>query len=217
MKRWYLVGAIFLVFLLFLTSVFAGQYDYWKECDSSYFDPPPGKINCYPLSGTPDYYCCRTPTGTYQWQTTPCCKDDDGDQYPDEAIADIPYGASVAMNNWGFPSGPQNLMLALRERGAKELTVITKNFVRIPFPEEIVVTPYILPQMKKSTSGYYAPGAKHALSPLSAEWVEMEENLEIEVLGHGNFMERLRAAASGMGTVVEDGREKRTFDGKEYS
>lgn len=143
-----------------------------------------------------------------------------------EAVADIPDGASVAMNNWGFPGGPQNLMLALREHGAKDLTVITENFVRIPFPEEIVVTPYILlPQMKKSISGYYAPGAKHALAPLPDEWLEMENNLEIEVLGHGNFTERLRAAASGMGpfyspmgvgTIVEEGREKRTFDGKEY-
>jgi len=54
----------------------------------------------------------------------------------EEAVADIPDGASVAMNNWGLPGGAQNLMLALREHGVKDLTLIVPNFMYTPFPGE---------------------------------------------------------------------------------
>jgi 3-oxoacid CoA-transferase A subunit len=144
-----------------------------------------------------------------------------------EAVADIPDGASVAMHNWGLAGGAQNLMLALREHGAKDLTVITQNFIYTPFPEEVIVLPFILlPQMKKLIAGLYATASRYAVTTgLSSEILEKEKELEKEVIGHGNFTARLRAAASGMGpfyspvgvgTVVEQGREKRTFDGKEY-
>lgn len=144
-----------------------------------------------------------------------------------EAIADIPDGASIAMNNWGLAGGPQNLILALREQGAKDLTVITQNFMYTPFPEEVVVMPFVLlPQMKKLVAGFFAAASRYAdTSSLPSELIEKEKELEKEVIGHGNFTARLRAAAGGMGpfyspvgvgTIVEEGREKRTFDGKEH-
>lgn len=145
----------------------------------------------------------------------------------EEAIAGIPDGASIAMNNWGLAGGPQNLILALREQGAKDLTVITQNFMYTPFPEEVVVMPFVLlPQMKKLVAGFFAAASRYAdTSSLSSELIEKEKELEKEVIGHGNFTARLRAAAGGMGpfyspvgvgTVVEENREKRTFDGKEH-
>jgi len=144
-----------------------------------------------------------------------------------EAVADIPDGASVAMHNWGLAGGPQNLMLALREHGAKDLTVMAPNFIYTPFPEEVLVIPFILlPQMKKVIAGYFATASKYATTTgLPDEILEMEKEMEKEVIGHGNFTARLRAGAGGMGpfyspvgvgTVVEEGREKRTFEGKEY-
>lgn len=144
-----------------------------------------------------------------------------------EALADIPDGANVAMHNWGLAGGAQNLILALRDHGAKDLTLITENFMHTPFPEDVIVTPYILlPQIKKLIAGFFASAGKYAMtSGLSSEWLEMEKDLEKEVLGHGNFTSRLRAAGSGMGpfyspvgvgTLIEEGREKRTFDGKDY-
>ncbi len=144
-----------------------------------------------------------------------------------EAVAEIPDGASVAMNNWGLPGGPQNLILALREQGAKALTVITQNFMYTPFPEEMVVLPFILlPQIRKLVTGAYHSMGKYAqAADFPGEWTEMERQLDLEVIGLGNFTERLRAAAGGMGpfyspvgvgTIVEEGKEKRVFDGKEY-
>ncbi len=40
----------------------------------------------------------------------------------EEAVADIPDGASIALHNWGLAGGAQNLKLALRDQGAKDLT-----------------------------------------------------------------------------------------------
>ena len=96
-----------------------------------------------------------------------------------------------------------------------------------PFPEEVIVSPYILlPQMKKLIAGFFAAASRYASTTgLPEEFLEMEKTLEKEVIGHGNFTARLRAAGGGMGpfyspvgigTIVEEGREKRTFDGKEY-
>jgi 3-oxoacid CoA-transferase subunit A len=144
-----------------------------------------------------------------------------------DAVADIPDGASVAMNNWGLPGGAQNLMLALREQGAKDLTLIVPNFMYTPFPEEVIVTPYILlPQMRKVIAGFFATASRYASTTgLPEEFLEMEKKLEKEVMGHGNLTARLRAGGGGMGpfyspvgigTIVEEGREKRTFDGREY-
>lgn len=145
----------------------------------------------------------------------------------EQAVADIPDGASVALNNWGLAGGPQNLILALRERTVKDLTVITQNFMYTPFPEEVVVMPFmLLPQMKKLVAGFFAAASRYAeTATLPTEFIEKEKELEKEVIGHGNFTARLRAAAGGMGpfyspvgigTIVEEGREKRVFDGKEY-
>jgi 3-oxoacid CoA-transferase subunit A len=144
-----------------------------------------------------------------------------------EAVADIPDGASIGMNNWGLGGGPQNLILALRERGTKDLTVLTAAFMYTPFPEEMVVLPFVLlPQMRKLIAGFFATASRYAvITGLPEELLQKEKDLEKEVLGHGNFTARLRAAAAGMGpfyspvgvgTVLEEGHEKRTFDGKEY-
>ncbi len=149
--------------------------------------------------------------------------------YPDfsEAVADIFDGASIAVYNWGFPGIPQNLLLALREQGAKDLTIITPNWFTGAIPEEILVGPNILlPQMKKLIASYYASTVRLAeKAELSEEDAGLEKKIETEPLSHGILVERLRAAAGGMGpfycpvgvgTKVEEGKEKRVFDGREY-
>lgn len=144
-----------------------------------------------------------------------------------EAIADMPDGASIGLHNWGLAGGAQNLILALREQGTKDLTIITQNFMYTPFPEEVVVMPFrLLPQMKKLIAGFFASASRYAdATSLPAEFIEKEKSLEKEVIGHGNVVARLQAGAGGMGpfyspvgigTTVEEGREKRTFDGREY-
>ncbi len=143
----------------------------------------------------------------------------------DEAVADVPDGASVVFQCWGLAGTPQNLILALHEKGCKELTVITHNFLPIPFSDQGSVSPTILvPQMRKLICPYARVGTSSGrISPVREAIISGQ--LEVEVMSHGTLVERLRAGAGnlggfytpvGVGTVVEEGKERRLIDGKEY-
>ncbi len=141
----------------------------------------------------------------------------------DDAVADIPDGASIAIESWGIPATPQNLIDALKRKGTKDLTVITHTFIPMVWPEEIAVAPAILlPQMKKLIAaivGIMRLGA----GAFVKEYVE--KGLEVEIMGHGTLASRLYAGAAGLGgiydpigvgTILEEGKEKRVIRGKEY-
>jgi 3-oxoacid CoA-transferase A subunit len=141
----------------------------------------------------------------------------------DDAVADIPHGASVAAECWGYPATPQNLIAALKRKGSRDLTVITHTFIPMVFGEEDAVLPsLLLPQMKKlitSIAGIMNLGAGAFLQ----EYVE--KGLEVEIVGHGTLAARVQAGALGLGgiydpigigTLLEEGREKRVINGKEY-
>jgi 3-oxoacid CoA-transferase subunit A len=141
----------------------------------------------------------------------------------DEAIADIPDGASIAIECWGFPATAHNLIAALKRKGTKDLTVITHTFIPQVFSEDLAALPSVLlPQMKKLISpivGIMRLGAGGFVK----EYVE--KGMEVEVMGHGTLAARLYAGAAnlggiydhvGVGTIVEEGKEKRVIKGKEY-
>jgi len=68
----------------------------------------------------------------------------------DEAVADIPNGAIIAMDSWAISATAQNLIAALKRKGTKDITVITHCFIPMIFSEESAVMPAVLlPQMKK--------------------------------------------------------------------
>lgn len=141
----------------------------------------------------------------------------------DDAIADIPDGAVIAVECWGYPATAHNLIAALKRKGTKDLTIITHCFIPMVFGEEYAALPAVLlPQMKKLISpivGIMRLGAGDFVK----EYVE--KGLEVEIMGHGTLAARLYAGAAGLGgiydpvgvgTVVEEGKEKRVIDGKEY-
>jgi len=141
----------------------------------------------------------------------------------DEAIADIPDGASIAIECWGFPATAHNLIAALKRKGTKDLTVITHTFIPQVFSEDLAALPSVLlPQMKKLISpivGIMRLGAGGFVK----EYVE--KGMEVEVMGHGTLAARLYAGAAGLGgiydhvgvgTMLEEGKEKRVIKGKEY-
>ena len=139
----------------------------------------------------------------------------------DEAVADIPDGASIAIDSWGVAGTPQNLIAAIKRKGIKDLTIITHAFVP-QYLDELCFPAVLLPQMKKLITpvvGFAAGGA--------GAFVEkyVENGLEVEVSSHGTLASRLYAGAAGLGgiynpvgvgTVLEEGKEKRVIDGKEY-
>jgi len=141
----------------------------------------------------------------------------------DEAVADIPDGAVIAVECWGYPATAHNLIAALKRKGAGDLTIITHTFIPQVFSEDLAALPsLLLPQMKKLISpivGIMRLGAGDFVRPY------VEKGLEVEVMGHGTLAARLYAGAAGLGgiydpvgvgTIVEEGREKRVIKGKEY-
>ena len=145
--------------------------------------------------------------------------------YPsfDEAVADIPDGASIGMDSWAIAATPQNLIAALKRKGVKDLTIATHCFIPMIFGEDKAVMPAVLlPQMKKLITPVV--GIRHLGG---AEFVQeyKDRGLEVEQTTIGTLSLRLHAGAArlgafynpvGVGTIVEEGKEKRVFDGREY-
>ncbi len=144
--------------------------------------------------------------------------------YPsvDEAVADIPDGASVAISGFFTAGTPIPLIQALARQGAKDLTIICMQMG--PGNEDINQL-VINKQVKKAICNYpfYRSASRGADSP--AEQAVRSGELEMEVYPMGTFTEKLRAAGAGIaafytptgvGTVVETGKEKRVFEEREY-
>jgi 3-oxoacid CoA-transferase subunit A len=141
----------------------------------------------------------------------------------DEAVADIPDGATICMESWGVSAVPNNLIAALKRQGAKDLTVITACFVPQVMPETAFNSPaLLLPQIRKLVAGVVGIQRLGA-GAFVKEFVE--KGLEVELTSHGVLANRLYAGAAGLGaiydpvgvgTILEEGKEKRVFDGVEY-
>lgn len=147
-----------------------------------------------------------------------------------EVVADVPDGAVIMVSSFSGPGAwPQYLILALRNQGAKNLTVITSNMGVGTFfpvrPGEIFADIAILvknKQVRKGISSYFAGFTRR---PLAFEEAYLAGEVEIEVVPLGNLVERIRAAGAGIGgfftpvgvgTLIARGKEKRLIDGREY-
>jgi len=143
--------------------------------------------------------------------------------YPDvdEAVADIPDGASIAISGFFTAGTPIPLIQALARQGAKDLTIICMQMG--PGNEDINEL-VINKQVKKAICNYpfYRSASRGADSP--TEQAVRSGELEMEVYPMGTFTEKLRAAGAGIaafytptgaGTVVEKGKEKRKFGDRE--
>jgi 3-oxoacid CoA-transferase A subunit len=140
----------------------------------------------------------------------------------DEAVADIPDGASIAISGFFTAGTPVHLIRALARQGAKDLTLICQQVG--PGNEDL--TKLVLQgQVKKAVCTYpfYRSVTKGANSPF--EKAVRAGRIELEVYPMGTFIEKLRVAGAGLagfytptgvGTVVETGKEKRVFNGCEY-
>ncbi|OGO33185.1 MAG: hypothetical protein A2Z29_08690 [Chloroflexi bacterium RBG_16_56_11] len=144
--------------------------------------------------------------------------------YPslDAAVADIPDGASIAIAGFFTAGTPSPLIRALAKRGVKDLTIICMQMG--PGNEDINQL-IVNKQVKKAICNYpfYRSATRGANSP--AEQAVRAGEIEMEVCPMGTFSEKLRAAGAGIaafytptgvGTVVEEGKEKRKFGDREY-
>ncbi len=148
----------------------------------------------------------------------------------DAAVADIPNGATVMIGGFAGPGGmPSNLILALRNQGARGLTVIS-NTAGLPgfaaHKGQTIINQSVLfenKQVKKLIATYPVPRSMSVISAFMKEWQAGE--VELEVVPQGTYAERLRAGGAGIaafytptavGTHLAKGKEVRAFDGRDY-
>ncbi|OGC90168.1 MAG: succinyl-CoA--3-ketoacid-CoA transferase [candidate division Zixibacteria bacterium RBG_16_48_11] len=134
-----------------------------------------------------------------------------------EAIqkAGLRDGSTIMMGGFGLCGIPENLILALRELGYKNLTVISNNAGVDDFGLGLLLQTR---QVKKMVSTYVGENAIF-------ERQFLDGVLELEFVPQGTFSERIRAGGAGIGgyytptgagTVIAEGKESRMIDGKEY-
>jgi 3-oxoacid CoA-transferase A subunit len=151
---------------------------------------------------------------------------------PDAAVADIFDGATIMIGGFGSFGGlPINLLTALSRQGAKNLTVIS-NAGGVGFELSGRIKPggyqdagilYEKGQVKKFIGSVPVLGGMPPTAPI--EMAFNKGKVEIEMVPQGTLVERIRAGAGGLGgfytptgvgTVVEKGKEKKMINGKEY-
>ena len=131
------------------------------------------------------------------------------------ACGDIPDGVTILSGGFGLSGNPENCIAALRERGIKNLTIVSNN---CGIDDKGLGVLLANGQVKKMISSYVGENKIFERLMLSGE-------LEVELCPQGTLAERIRAGGAGIpafytptgvGTTVADGKEVRVLDGAEY-
>jgi 3-oxoacid CoA-transferase subunit A len=138
--------------------------------------------------------------------------------YPSAAAAldgIVRSGQLLAVGGFGLCGIPEALIDALRDTGAKDLTVISNNAGVDGFGLGKLLETR---QIRKMISSYVGENKEFERQYLAGE-------LELEFTPQGTLAEKLRAGGAGIpafyvrtgvGTMVAEGKETRQFDGKVY-
>jgi 3-oxoadipate CoA-transferase alpha subunit len=134
-----------------------------------------------------------------------------------ECLADVPDGATVLVGGFGMAGMPSELIDALIEQGAKDLTVVSNN-------------------AGNGTVGLAALLAAGRVRKMICSFPRQTDSfvfdelyrsgkVELELVPQGNLAERIRAAGAGIGgfftptgygTPLAEGKETRIIDGRGY-
>lgn len=132
-----------------------------------------------------------------------------------EAVADIHDGATLIVGGFGLCGIPEQAILALRDQGTKNLTVVSNNCGVDDWGLGLLLANR---QIKKMVSSYVGENKIFERQFLSGE-------LEVELVPQGTLAERIRAGgagipgfytATGVGTPIAEGKEHKEFDGRTY-
>lgn len=133
------------------------------------------------------------------------------------AVADIPDGATVMIGGFGASGSPIELIHALIDQGAKDLTVINNNTGNGDVGLAALIGNG---QVKKMICSFPKSSQSKVFPKLYQAGL-----IELELVPQGTLAERIRAAGAGIpafytpttvGTVLAEGKETRIFDGREY-
>src|SRR6202167_1873783 len=141
-----------------------------------------------------------------------------------EAVQDIPDGATVGFGGFAMPGVLFNLIKALYEHGARQLTLVANTTggaqqPRMPDIGMLVENG----QVRKVICAFTAATRASDVLPFTKYYESGE--VEAELVPQGTLAERLRAAGAGIpafytptavGTALAEGRETRVINGREY-
>jgi 3-oxoacid CoA-transferase subunit A len=133
----------------------------------------------------------------------------------DAAVALVPDGATIMMGGFGLAGIPENLVAALHRRGTRNLTIVSNNAGVDGFGIGLLLKAR---QVRKVIATYVGENKEF-------ERQFLQKEIEVELVPQGTFSERIRAGGAGIGgfytptgvgTLIAEGKETRTIDGREY-
>jgi 3-oxoacid CoA-transferase subunit A len=132
-----------------------------------------------------------------------------------EAVADVPDGATIMLGGFGLCGIPENLIQALRDKGSRNLTIISNNAGVDGRGAGLLLEAR---QIRKVIATYVGENKLF-------EELALSKQVEVELVPQGTFSERMRAGGAGIagfytptgyGTLVAEGKETRDFGGRMY-
>ena len=134
-----------------------------------------------------------------------------------EAVAGIKDGATIMIGGFGGPGIPNELIDALIEQGAGDLTVVNNNAGSGEFGLAALLK---AGRVRKLVCSFPRQANSHHFDNLYRAG-----KIELELVPQGNLAERIRAAGAGIGafytrtgynTELAKGKETRLIDGQHY-
>lgn len=131
------------------------------------------------------------------------------------AIGRISDGATILVGGFGMCGVPEHLLRALRNKGTKDLTLVSNNAGTDNYGIGWLLESK---QVKKMIASYVGENKRFESLALSGE-------IEVELNPQGTLAERMRAGGSGIpafftptgyGTQAAEGKESRMFHGRNY-
>lgn len=132
-----------------------------------------------------------------------------------EAVDQIKDGMTIMVGGFLAVGAPTQIVDALVEKGVKDLTLICNDTA---FPDQSIGKLIVNRQVKKLYVSHIGT------NPETSNQMNAGE-LEVEFCPQGTLAERIRAkgaglggvlTATGLGTIIAEGKEVVTVDGKEY-
>ena len=133
----------------------------------------------------------------------------------EKALEGVEDGASILAGGFGLVGIPQALILGLRDKGVRNLTLVSNNCGVDDWGLGLLLRNR---QVRKVIASYVGENKEFERQFLSGE-------LEVELVPQGTLAERIRAGGAGIpafytpagvGTPIAEGREVRRFGGKDY-
>ncbi len=134
-----------------------------------------------------------------------------------EAVRDVFDGATIMVGGFGEAGSPIELIHALIDQGAKDLTVVSNN----TGSGEVGLAALLKAERVSKVICSYPRTANSTVFPD----LYRSGKTELELVPQGTLAERIRAGGAGIpgfytpaavGTPLAEGKESREFDGKEY-